>query len=371
MNKVKYIIFIMIIVLIMLCGINICNAAYYVNPHSISDLDDSEYTINEKVANTTNDDFYTNGTYEYNSKVSGSGLNFNDATKVRTVTVGTASDEASSTAANLNRLIGRAITIVQVLGVAIACSLLLLSIARQIHYSNKCKMLERDSLEDHTEELEIARKKLKGVKQRRILAIIGATLLFAASGVLNIVHSFKPIIYIYPEEDNMPVTVSLSKPENLTCSYPKYKDDGWEVIANKDGTIREIGKEREYYSLYWEGLIRSKGFKDGFVVKGEDTREFLEEKLKVLGLTDKEAEEFIVYWLPKMEENNYNLIRFLTYEELNEEMALTITPKPDTLIRIQMQYKPLLFKVNIPEQKLEKVEREGYTVVEWGGSRAK
>jgi len=369
MNKVKYIISIMIIVLIMLCGINICNAAYYANLQPINGVDDSEY--NENIANTTNDDFYTNGTYEYNSKVSGSGLNFNDATKVRTVKVGTVGDEASSAPANLNILIGRMITIVQVLGVSLACSLLLLSIGRQIHYSNKCQKLEQDSLEDHTEELERARKTLKGIKQRRILAIIGAVLLFAASGVLNIIHSFKPIIYIYPEEDNMPVTVSLSKPENLTCSYPEYKDDGWQVIANKDGTLKEIGKEREYYSLYWEGLIHSKGFKDGFVVKGEDTREFLEEKLEVLGLTDKEAEEFIVYWLPKMEKNNYNLIRFLTYEELNEEMALTINPEPDTLIRIQMQYKPLLFKMDIPEQKLEKVEREGYTVVEWGGSIAK
>ncbi|MDO4202614.1 MAG: hypothetical protein Q4D25_10955, partial [Bacteroidales bacterium] len=126
---------------------------------------------------------------------------------------------------------------------------------------------------------------------------------------------------------------------------------------------------RYYYALYWEGLINKKDFTDGFVVKGKNTAEFLEEKLKILGLTDKEAEEFIVYWLPKMENNRYNLIRFLEEDELNEEMELNIFPKPDTLIRIQMQYKPLLFYTDIPEQSLEEIERKGFTIVEWGGSK--
>ena len=193
--------------------------------------------------------------------------------------------------------------------------------------------------------------------------------MYAITGVLQITKSFKPVIYIYPEEDNTEVTVTLSNPDRITCSYPEY-NDGWQVIADKDGTIRQYGKDREYYSLYWEGLINAKEMKDGFVVKGEDTAEFLEEKLAILGLTDKEAEEFIIYWLPKLEGNKYNLIRFLSMEELNEEMELKVSPEPETLIRIQMQYKPLASYQEIPKQKLTPVERKGFTVVEWGGSRA-
>ena len=34
----------------------------------------------------------------------------------------------------------------------------------------------------------------------------------------------------------------------------------------------------------------------------------LEEKLAILGLTERESEEFIVYWLPKLEKNKYNYI---------------------------------------------------------------
>ena len=42
---------------------------------------------------------------------------------------------------------------------------------------------------------------------------------------------------------------------------------------------------------------------EGFCVKGEDTAAFLEDALSKLGLNRKEANEFIVYWLPLMEQN--------------------------------------------------------------------
>ena len=108
---------------------------------------------------------------------------------------------------------------------------------------------------------------------------------------------------------------------------------------------------------------------DGFIVKGEEVASFLEEKLEILGLNYKEKEEFIVYWLPELEKNKYNYIRFQTIEEINSNMELFIEPKPDTLIRIMMEYKPLDKKIKVKQQELTKVERKGYTVVEWGGTK--
>ena len=55
-------------------------------------------------------------------------------------------------------------------------------------------------------------------------------------------------------------------------------------------------------------------------------------------------------------------------EEIEEYMSLNIEPKPDTVIRVMMDFKGLNRPIEIEEQKLEQVEREGYTVVEWGGS---
>ncbi len=182
----------------------------------------------------------------------------------------------------------------------------------------------------------------------------------------------KPIIYIYPEEVTE-VTVQLGKSENLTCTYPIYKEK-WEVTAEPNGTLKDNETGKTYYALYWEGKNIKKytdKLKDGFIVKGEDTVKFLEEKLAILGLNEKESEEFIIYWLPKMQNNKYNYIRFQTQEEINENMPLEITPKPETIIRVMMEWKGLNEYEDIEEQKLEKVERKGYTVVEWGGTEIK
>ena len=336
-----------------------------VNNEDNSNLVEKPYTHSFSSYNQSNDDSYNESNYERSS--SSTRPDFTNATRVRTVTK--AARDTTGAAHSLNRIIGAMLTIVQVAGVFLALLIITIEIIKILSYGSKFDRLRKDENAD-AEELVKVRDKLVRMRKNIVIWIVISIIIFCASGVLQIVKSFKPIIYIYPEEDNTEVSVTLSNPERITSSYPEYKD-GWNVIANKDGSLKEVGKDREYYALYWEGLIGEKEFKDGFVVKGEDTREFLEEKLEILGLTDREAEEFIVYWLPKLENNRYNLIRFLSIEELNEDMALNIDPKPDTLIRIQMQYKPLLFKTDIPEQKLDKVERKGYTVVEWGGSEVK
>jgi hypothetical protein len=180
----------------------------------------------------------------------------------------------------------------------------------------------------------------------------------------------KPIIYLYPTQETE-VKVELEKAENLLYTYPKYKES-WEVTAKSNGDLVDKETGRNLYALYWEGKntkqYNEKSLREGFCVKGEDTIEFLEEKLEILGLTQREANEFIIYWLPQMESNKYNYIRFQTKEEIDENMPLTINPNPDTIIRVMMEFKALPFKIDIKEQQLEKVTREGFTVVEWGGS---
>ena len=180
----------------------------------------------------------------------------------------------------------------------------------------------------------------------------------------------KPIIYLYPEEQTE-LSVTLGKPEIISSSYPKY-ENGWNVIANPDGSLVDKNTGRELYSLYWEGnKPMTPEYTEGFCVKGEDTIAFLEEKLALLGLNEKEAEEFIIYWLPKMENNKYNYVRFATMEEINEYMPLYFSVQPDTLIRVIMQYKPLEEPIEVKEQVLETPERNGFVAVEWGGAKVK
>ncbi|MBO7717932.1 hypothetical protein J6S37_00335, partial [Candidatus Saccharibacteria bacterium] len=91
--------------------------------------------------------------------------------------------------------------------------------------------------------------------------------------------------------------------------------------------------------------------------------------LTILGLNEREAEEFIVYWLPKMKENEWNYVRFASSEEIEESMPLYISPKPDVTIRVLMLTKKLDNPIEVEEQILGAApERNGFTVVEWGGS---
>lgn len=180
----------------------------------------------------------------------------------------------------------------------------------------------------------------------------------------------KPVIYLYPEEE-IALTVKLKNSQKLTCSYPLY-DGGWEVIAKPDGTLIDLNTNRELYCLYYEANETTNlDMQEGFVVKGEEAASFLEEKLDILGLTNKEAEEFIIYWLPKLENNEYNYIKFATVEEINEYMPLEFSENPDTIIRVLMQFKALDEAIDVVEQKLEATKREGFVVVEWGGTEIK
>lgn len=191
--------------------------------------------------------------------------------------------------------------------------------------------------------------------------------LYEAFFVTGPISEAKPIIYFYPEQTTE-LNVKLGYPENLTCSYPKY-ENGWNIIANPDGSLIDINTGRSLYSLYWEGNAKQKiSMDEGFVIKGEDTISFLEEKLAILGLNEIEAEEFIVYWLPKLQNNKYNYIRFATIDEINKMMPLEISEKPDSLIRVLMEYKPLDKYIDVKEQELSTPARTGFVVVEWGGA---
>ena len=176
----------------------------------------------------------------------------------------------------------------------------------------------------------------------------------------------KPVIYLYPEEETK-VSVTLDFDGKLTATYPAY-GDGWTVLANPEGTLTDPESGREYYCLFWEGTAGTEyDFSTGFCVTGENTAAFLEGALAQLGLTEQEANEFIIYWLPKMEHNPYNLISFQT-KAYTDSATLTIDPAPDTLIRVFMAWQGLDQPVEVEPQILTTPERTGFTVVEWGGA---
>ena len=204
---------------------------------------------------------------------------------------------------------------------------------------------------------------------KRIFALLLALLLLAAlTGCWPLEEQYteKPVIYLYPEAET-DVTVRLDYAGDLTCTYPAY-DGAWRVAAAPDGTLTDESGQTYRY-LYWEGTDNVQyDFSEGFCVPGEETAAFLEDALAQLGLTRAEANEFIIYWLPQMEQNAYNLISF-QQETYTDAAKLTITPQPDTLLRVFMAWKPLTSAVEISPQPLTAPERTGFTAVEWGGAK--
>ena len=178
--------------------------------------------------------------------------------------------------------------------------------------------------------------------------------------------AWKPIMYIYPKEE-IDLNIDFINAEKLMHTYPKYKGS-WNIHVDIQGNIYDYETKRNYYALYWDEIDYSReNFDEGFVVEGKNISKFFEEKLEILGFNEREINEFIIYWMPKMEDNKYNLIKFRTTDEINENMPIEFSKNPDTLIRVIMDYKKLDEKIEIKEQKLEKVVRKGFTVVEWGG----
>ncbi|MDO5062844.1 MAG: hypothetical protein Q4D77_06665 [Peptostreptococcaceae bacterium] len=194
--------------------------------------------------------------------------------------------------------------------------------------------------------------------------VIILALCFLMVGCFEEEKDEKPVIYLYPEQKTN-IRVELDYSGKLTTTYPDY-EDGWEITAYPDGRLIDK-KNNEYYCLFWEGEGSTDyDMSKGFVVAGKETKRFLEEKLSILGLTPREQNEFIIYWLPKMEHNKYNLISF-QQEKYTDHAKLNIQPEPDSLLRVFMVYRPLQKPQTIEEQKLETFERKGFTVVEWGG----
>lgn len=196
----------------------------------------------------------------------------------------------------------------------------------------------------------------------------GRVIKFRSRDFLPPAECAKPAIYLYPQTEQK-VSVQVDLAGGFTYTEPPY-NEGWMVTAMPDGTLIEEGTGQEYPYLFWEGRggMYQRPEK-GFVVAGSEVAGFLEEKLTLLGLNYQERADFTEYWLPKMQDSPYYFVTFLTTKAVDQLAPLTVEPNPDTVIRILMDYEPLAEPVEVEGFDIHTPQREGFTVVEWGGVR--
>ena len=180
----------------------------------------------------------------------------------------------------------------------------------------------------------------------------------------------KPVIYLYTPIETK-VSLKINFKGTLQTTFPKY-DDGWEVIVQPNGQIFDVKTKRNYTSLFWDGAqnlsAEHYNYKNGFVVDKENLAHFLIEKLELIGLNTTETNEFVQFWLPIMDKNDFNLVHFLINDDYNSISQNIVDPKPTTSLRIFMEFAKVEKNLKIEPQKLYKTNRKGFTLVEWGGA---
>lgn len=180
----------------------------------------------------------------------------------------------------------------------------------------------------------------------------------------------KPVIYTYASEPKN-TTIQVVPNGAFTFTYPSVQNNQWTGTAHPDGSFTTNGKNYPY--LFWEGDGKnalSASYDNGFIVESGEAIAFLEEKLALMGMNDKEMTDFITFWGPKMAQSGRGFAHFLFNDEYDNVARMKVTPTPDNLFRVYLIWTPLETTVDLKviPQKIPDIQRDGFYLIEWGGS---
>lgn len=175
----------------------------------------------------------------------------------------------------------------------------------------------------------------------------------------------KPVVYLYPTE---PTSVNVAVGADVVMSEPLYPTGGWKnVSAQPSGQLSYQNKN--YESLYWEGYGHGPypEITRGSVVRSSKAAATIESQLRQQGLHAKEIADFMEFWEPRLPDTPYTRLTWLTKNEIDRLAPLTVSPQPQTSIRVFLDFEGLEKPILLPKQRLVQFERKGFTLVEWGG----
>lgn len=181
----------------------------------------------------------------------------------------------------------------------------------------------------------------------------------------------KPVIYLYPTQK---MTINVKVAPNAWFKYtdPIYPSNWWTVVSDKHSNIEY--KWKIYPYLFWEwNAIWYEMRNEWFVIINSkiSIENFLNDKLSLLGLNQKEISDFKEYWVEKLMlvKENYIFITFASKEQQDFDAPLEIYPKPDNIIRVFMDYKWLEKYELVKPLEIKTPIRNWFSVVEWWGAK--
>ena len=188
----------------------------------------------------------------------------------------------------------------------------------------------------------------------------------------------KPVVYFYPEQrTSLEVTVEVAG--KFSAQYPKAnfnlgetteKKAQWMLIAEPSGDLLDPVKERGFGYLFWEADPDTPftiNLEQAHCFKGEESEAFLEKVSDAYALNDRERTDFISYWIGRLERHPHCLVQVLDEDTYASYAKMTVTPTPDTTIRLFMVIQGMAESREVGAPDLGQKTRAGFTVVEWGG----
>lgn len=179
----------------------------------------------------------------------------------------------------------------------------------------------------------------------------------------------KPVIYLYPTTPTV-VNVAVQTTGSVVVSNPLYPQDGWkDILANPDGTFQY--RNKQYSELFYETSVTNfQKPTNGITIPITHLSDRLNTLLNQLGLVGHEKEEFLSYWVPRLQALHSPYIYFSLLDPSSKAAidSVDISPKPDTMIDFIAYFKPLTTPDNGAVLQLPPMpQRKGFVAVEWGG----
>jgi hypothetical protein len=134
--------------------------------------------------------------------------------------------------------------------------------------------------------------------------------------------------------------------------------------------VKPSGKiNNEYDYLFYEAALPDRWqYEEGWSVMINDLETFFRKNLTEYGFIDNEINDFINYWIPKLDDSPYYNIYPQYTDKVDELVTLHISKEPKSLMRMFYVIKesPLMKATDIPAPMIPEFERNGFTVTEWG-----
>ena len=183
----------------------------------------------------------------------------------------------------------------------------------------------------------------------------------------NGIGAYKPNIYIYTEDGTtIYVTVTFLDPDLLTTTIPDYSGI-WQVEANHDGVLTDA-EGTEYGYLFYESETLTHYFQTekGWLIKADSREEQYREILSAYGFSEREIDDFIEYWVTKLDAGKDYMMYPQDTKIVDRAMPVVIDPTPEEVVRIWFAFdEETKDSYTVPQ--ITAIERDGYTVLEWGG----